>query len=63
MACCHGLTTLKGKIIGDPLDVIVFETTDFRIQDKEEEGFDRKYIFNHKKSYYHLNKITKDLIG
>ena len=42
MASCHGLTILKGKIIGDPLDVKVFETTKFKIQDEEEGGFDCK---------------------
>lgn len=40
MACCHGLTLLKGKIIGDPLDVKVFETTNYTIQDEEEIGFE-----------------------
>jgi cation-transporting P-type ATPase 13A2 len=32
MACCHGLTVVADKLIGDPLDEKLFEVTKYRIQ-------------------------------
>ena len=29
MASCHGLTRLAGQLIGDPLDIKMFEATDW----------------------------------
>ena len=33
MATCHSLTMVKGQIIGDPLDIKMFEATEWIIED------------------------------
>lgn len=31
MACCHGLAWVKGKLVGDPLELKMFETTKWEL--------------------------------
>jgi hypothetical protein len=38
MGVCHSLGYLKGKLIGDPLDIEMMETTEFRMLQEEEES-------------------------
>ena len=33
MACCHSLAMAKGKLIGDPLEIKLFEASDCEISD------------------------------
>ena len=33
MATCHSLTTIDGKLSGDPIDVIMFEGTGWRLEE------------------------------
>ena len=33
MACCHGLATVNGDLIGDPLEVKMFEATGAKLDD------------------------------
>ncbi len=28
MSCCHGLTRVNGELIGDPLEIKMFEATE-----------------------------------
>ena len=38
MATCHSLTTIEGKLSGDPIDVIMFEGTDWRLEETVEDN-------------------------
>lgn len=33
MAACHGLARVNGNLIGDPLEVKMFETTKYELDD------------------------------
>jgi len=33
MGCCHSLTTVNGKLIGDPLELKMFESSDLLLED------------------------------
>ena len=35
MATCHTLTTIEGKLTGDPLDIKMFEATGWRLMEPE----------------------------
>ncbi|XP_034836724.1 polyamine-transporting ATPase 13A3-like isoform X2 [Maniola hyperantus] len=35
MACCHSLTLLNGELAGDPLDLKMFESTGWRLEEPE----------------------------
>ena len=38
MATCHSLTTIEGKLSGDPIDVIMFEGTDWSLEETVEDN-------------------------
>jgi hypothetical protein len=40
MASCHSLTTVNNELIGDPLDIKMFETTKYILEDNNENKFD-----------------------
>lgn len=39
MAACHGLSIVNQKVIGDPLDERLFESTKYEIAESQEEHF------------------------
>lgn len=40
LACCHSLTMVSGGLIGDPLDIKMFESTGWLLEDNNENKFD-----------------------
>ena len=47
MATCHCISTINGKLIGDPIDVKMFENTEWILEDNENEDNNKgKIIFN-----------------
>ena len=38
LTCCHCLSIINNKIIGDPIDVKMFENTDWDLEDKQNEN-------------------------
>lgn len=40
LACCHSLTSVNGNLIGDPLDIKMFEWTGWIMEDNNENKFD-----------------------
>ena len=50
MATCHSLTTIEGKLSGDPIDVIMFEGTGWSLEETVEDNTQasevstRKYV-------------------
>lgn len=38
LASCHSITYVDGKLIGDPLDVKMFEATGWLLEEQTEEG-------------------------
>ena len=38
LACCQGITRVKGKLIGDPIDVEMFESTGWELIEDPEDG-------------------------
>lgn len=40
MASCHGLTHVRGELIGDPLEVKMFEATQWVLIENELEKYD-----------------------
>ena len=35
MSCCHSLNILKDEIVGDPMEVEMFNATNFRFMEKD----------------------------
>ena len=40
LACCHSLTSVDGSLIGDPLDIKMFDWTGWIMEDNNENKFD-----------------------
>lgn len=40
MASCHGLTRVKGELIGDPLEVKMFEATEWVLIENDMDKYD-----------------------
>jgi len=40
LACCHSLTSVNGQLIGDPLDIKMFEWSNWIMEDNNENKFD-----------------------
>lgn len=40
LACCHSLTSVNNQLIGDPLDIKMFEWTGWVMEDNNENKFD-----------------------
>lgn len=40
MGCCHSLTTVNGELIGDPLELKMFESSDLIIEDNNKNQYD-----------------------
>ncbi len=38
MACTHAITTVNDKLIGDPLDIRMFESTGWMLEENTGEG-------------------------
>lgn len=46
MATCHSLTLVNGKLTGDPLDLKLFESTDWEINEPRQTGQEGNAVFN-----------------
>ncbi|GAU97699.1 hypothetical protein RvY_08950-2 [Ramazzottius varieornatus] len=46
MATCHSLTLVNGKLTGDPLDLKLFESTDWEINEPHQTGQEGNAVFN-----------------
>lgn len=40
LASCHSITSVQGKMIGDPLDIKMFESTGWILEENNENKFD-----------------------
>jgi len=40
MACCHGLTMVKDELIGDPLDIKMYEATGWEFEENTDQKYD-----------------------
>lgn len=65
MTSCHSLTRVHGEIIGDPLEIKMFESTGWILEEKENNKFDElveatvKPAKNPKQSYLVENDLEK----
>ena len=41
LASCHSITSIQGKMIGDPLDIKMFESTGWILEENTENKFDQ----------------------
>lgn len=44
LACCHSITRVKGKLIGDPIDVKMFESTSWLLNECEGDDLISTYV-------------------
>ena len=65
MATCHCLSIINGKIIGDPIDVKMFEKTEWILEDNQNEEDNKKNNINNenKKIIFSVKPKKKDLLS
>lgn len=71
LASCHSITSIKGKMIGDPLDIKMFESTGWILEENTENKFDEiilsvvkpslKIEKNEHNTKYHFDIIAETL--
>ena len=44
LACCHSITRVNGKLLGDPIDVKMFESTGWTLNENEGDELISKYV-------------------
>jgi cation-transporting P-type ATPase 13A2 len=61
LATCHSITRVNGKLIGDPIDLEMFDSTKWILKEnlEDKENYDPLVLTYLR---YHLEKDTKDLI-